>query len=225
MKLRTQLVLAALILAIAPLTAIVFYTYHSSRLALESAYRSEAARMTRQMNGRLALIRQEIESSLAGVTALPLQDIPRSNSNPTLVEGIVAAMGESASLVDALEFQPAPPASPVAPAGSDDKAQSASGSSSPQVASAPRAPDADPDPDPDEDRDEDSDEEDSPARAASHPGQAARAGRGVAVGRIAIPTAGEPVVIDLPAFPRFERSDEERMKLEEIRALSRRVGS
>src|SRR5207253_456302 len=53
MKIRTQLVLACFLLSIVPLGAIVLYTHHTSRIALQSAYRSEAARATRQMDHRL----------------------------------------------------------------------------------------------------------------------------------------------------------------------------
>ena len=57
MRIRTQLILAAFVLAVVPLAAIVTYSYHSSRRALEAAYRSEAGRLTAQMDRRLATIR------------------------------------------------------------------------------------------------------------------------------------------------------------------------
>jgi len=97
MRLRTQLILATFLLAIVPLTAIVLYSYNSSRRALENAYRREAARMTRQMDTRLASIRSELETRLAGVSNVPLQSLPQD---------VVEAMSDVAPLVHSVEFQP-----------------------------------------------------------------------------------------------------------------------
>jgi serine phosphatase RsbU (regulator of sigma subunit) len=109
MRLRTQLVLASFLLAILPLTAIVIYSYESSRLALESAYRHEAARLTRQMDTRLASIRGELDTRLADVSVLPLQNLTESRS----ADALAMAMGDIAPLVNSVEYRPenAPPTS------------------------------------------------------------------------------------------------------------------
>jgi len=108
MRLRTQLILATFLLAIVPLTAIVLYSYNSSRRALENAYRREAARMTKQMDTRLASIRNELETRLAGVSNVPLQSLPQD---------VVTAMGDVAPLVHSVEYQPEEPevAPPIPP--------------------------------------------------------------------------------------------------------------
>ncbi len=112
MRIRTQLILAAFVLAVVPLAAIVGYSYTSSREALELAYRTEAERITRQMDRRLAGIRADIDQRLTVVSALPISD-----RNSTDVSSIATVMGDAASLVDALEFQPVrAPAAPPAPA-------------------------------------------------------------------------------------------------------------
>ena len=49
MKIRTQLVLACFVLSVLPLSAIVLYSYQSSRRALESAYQQEAQRLLLQV--------------------------------------------------------------------------------------------------------------------------------------------------------------------------------
>lgn len=110
MKIRTQLILAAFFLAVLPLGAIVTYSYHSSRQALEAAYRREADRVTRQMDRRLAGIRSDLEQRMALVSSLPIQQQAAKGA----VGNIVSAMGEAATFVDALEFQPVHPA-PVRP--------------------------------------------------------------------------------------------------------------
>src|SRR5438552_6117808 len=102
MRLRTQLVLASFLLAILPLTAIVIYSYESSRQALESAYRHEAARLTRQMDTRLASIRGELDTRLADVSVLPLQNLTESRS----ADALAMAMGDIAPLVNAVEYRP-----------------------------------------------------------------------------------------------------------------------
>jgi serine phosphatase RsbU (regulator of sigma subunit) len=102
MRIRTQLILAAFILAVVPLAAIVTYSYHSSHRALESAYRGEAARLTQQMDRRLATIRTELDQRLRFVSALPLPNDQTGGD----VGQYVAVMGDAASFVDALDFEP-----------------------------------------------------------------------------------------------------------------------
>ena len=104
MRIRTQLILAAFVLAVVPLAAIVTYSYHSSHRALESAYRGEADRLTQQMDRRLATIRTELDQRLRFVSALPLP----SDQTGGDVGNIVTVMGDAASFVDALDFEPAP---------------------------------------------------------------------------------------------------------------------
>ena len=103
MRIRTQLILAAFVLAVVPLAAIVTYSYNSSRKALENAYRREAERLTAQMDRRLGAIRAELDQRMTFVSALPL---PTSGAPDA--GNIATAMGEAASFVDALEFQPLP---------------------------------------------------------------------------------------------------------------------
>lgn len=102
MRIRTQLILAAFVLAVIPLAAIVTYSYHSSRRALESAYRREADRQARQMDRRLTAIRADLDQRLTLISSLPLP----SDGNVENGRSIVTVMGDAASLVDSLEFQP-----------------------------------------------------------------------------------------------------------------------
>ncbi|HEX8255538.1 MAG TPA: SpoIIE family protein phosphatase [Thermoanaerobaculia bacterium] len=102
MRIRTQLILAAFVLAVVPLAAIVTYSYHSSRRALEAAYRREADRLTQQMDRRLAGIRAELDQRMNFVSALAHDNTAADVGN------IVTVMGEASSLVDALEYKPLP---------------------------------------------------------------------------------------------------------------------
>jgi serine phosphatase RsbU (regulator of sigma subunit) len=102
MRIRTQIILAAFVLAVVPLAAIVTYSYHSSRRALESAYGREAQRLTKQMDRRLATIRAELDQRLAVVSALPIDTAATGDVGSS----IATVMGEAASFVDSIEFQP-----------------------------------------------------------------------------------------------------------------------
>ncbi|HEV7239800.1 MAG TPA: SpoIIE family protein phosphatase [Thermoanaerobaculia bacterium] len=102
MRIRTQIILAAFVLAVVPLAAIVTYSYHSSRRALESAYGREADRLTRQMDRRLVSIRAELDQRLAVVSALPIE----TAASGDVGSSIATVMGEAASFVDSIEFQP-----------------------------------------------------------------------------------------------------------------------
>jgi serine phosphatase RsbU (regulator of sigma subunit) len=124
MRIRTQLIVAAFVLAVIPLAAIVGYSYNSSRKALEKAYRSEAERLTKQMDRRLAAIRADLDQRLTVVSALPIPD-----RDSTDVGSIATVLGEAASFVDALEFQPV--RAPAPPAAASETRESAA---SPQVA-------------------------------------------------------------------------------------------
>lgn len=102
MRIRTQIILGAFVLAVVPLAAIVTYSYDSSRRALESAYRREADRLTKQMDRRLASIRAELDQRLAVVSALPIEAADTADVGSS----IATVMGEAASFVDSIEFQP-----------------------------------------------------------------------------------------------------------------------
>ncbi|MEK6372463.1 MAG: SpoIIE family protein phosphatase [Acidobacteriota bacterium] len=145
MRIRTQLVIASFLLSILPLTAIVGYSYHTSREAVETAYQREAATLTRQMDTRLASIRTDLEQRLAEVSALPLRDMGES-SRRALVGNVMMAMGDAASLVDSLEIHPFPHPVHVQVAQASPRAAPRAAPVPPPA--PPDASDADPDPDP-----------------------------------------------------------------------------
>jgi serine phosphatase RsbU (regulator of sigma subunit) len=109
MRIRSQLILAAFVLAVVPLAAIVTYSYHSSRRALESAYRREAERLTRQMDRRLVAIRAELDQRMTFVSALAQDNTAADVGN------IVTVMSDASALVDALEYKPVIPPPPPEP--------------------------------------------------------------------------------------------------------------
>jgi serine phosphatase RsbU (regulator of sigma subunit) len=201
-KIRTQLVIASFLLSIVPLTAIVGYSYVTSRDAVESAYRREAAVLTRQMDNRLAAIRTDLEQRLAEVSALPLRDLGEQ-SRSALVGNVLMSMGDAASLVDSIEVQPF--RDPVRVA-----VKSVAAAKPKPAPSAPAAPlppavaaaNHDPDPDPDPDHDPDHDPEDHPH----------------------VPEAFVIDVPPVPFAPRFQWTEEQKAQLKEITTLSVQLG-
>jgi serine phosphatase RsbU (regulator of sigma subunit) len=200
MRIRTQLILAAFVLAVVPLAAIVTYSYHSSRRALEAAYRGEADRMTQQMDRRLATIRTDLEQRLSFVSALPLP----SGQGGVDAGNIVTVMGDAASLVDALDFEPVRIAV------------------RPEIAEPhPEPKIEEPEPEAEVAAVEDADEGEERPQTPSTPQIAAVA----PVAPVAPPVA--PVVIDLPPvpdMPRWVMSEESKELINEIAKLGTKLG-
>lgn len=120
MKIRTQLVLAFLLLSVLPLTGIVLYSYASSQRAVRKAVEAEAEELTQEMNGRMSTIREELGRSAERVGEMHVTSLLDQQAE------LPRVLGETAPLVDSLEFTPvvppaaapqaevpAPPAPPV----------------------------------------------------------------------------------------------------------------
>ncbi|HEX3527843.1 MAG TPA: SpoIIE family protein phosphatase [Thermoanaerobaculia bacterium] len=111
MKIRTQLILAFLLLAVVPLAGIVLYSYYSSLRAVRRATETEARTLTREMNGRLAAIKSELGRGVDRMRDVPLQAVMRAakegKPDPDL-DRMVLGFGDAAPLLDSLEFVPAP---------------------------------------------------------------------------------------------------------------------
>ena len=128
MKIRTQLILAFLLLAVVPLAGIVLYSYYSSLRAVRRATEAEAGTLKREMDGRLAAIKSELGRGVERMGDVPLQTVvqaARVGKPDAALNRMVMGFGEAAPLLDTLEFvpmarpaaavPPAPPAGPVPP--------------------------------------------------------------------------------------------------------------
>ena len=118
MKLRTQMVVAFVVLAILPLGGIVLYSYVSSQEAVRGAVRAESQRVAGDMEKRMASVKDEISTRIAGLEHVPFQQLaPVSGSaatDPEVMAKLALRLGEAGRLIDSLEFLPAEP--PQAPA-------------------------------------------------------------------------------------------------------------
>ncbi|MFL6263642.1 MAG: SpoIIE family protein phosphatase [Thermoanaerobaculia bacterium] len=128
MKLRTQLVLAFLLLAVVPLTGIVLYSYYTSLRAVRQATEQEARELSREMDGRMASIRSDLGQGVQRMGGLSVETLmraaesKRSGKADPLLGKMVMGFGDAAPLVRSLEFIPAPnhpaglpPPTPAAP--------------------------------------------------------------------------------------------------------------
>lgn len=145
MKIRTQLIVAFLLLSVVPLTGIVLYSWYSSQQAVRAAMQREAEEMAVEMDQRVGAVRREVGERIARLGNLPFRDLAAGgdgDAGDPLAGKILAEMGDAAPFVEAIEFVPvaAPdPVEPVEPVAED----AGSGTTSPvsQVAvTAPVAP-------------------------------------------------------------------------------------
>lgn len=111
MKIRTQLVLAFLLLSVVPLSGIVLYSYASSQRAVRKAVEAEAEELTQEMNGRMSALCTELGRSaerVGEIHRVALMDERAAEELERELPEVLRAMGETAALVDSLEFTPVP---------------------------------------------------------------------------------------------------------------------
>jgi serine phosphatase RsbU (regulator of sigma subunit) len=115
MKIRTQLVVAFLLLAVVPLTGIVLYSYVSSLRAVRRETESQARTLVGEMNGRLASVKGELDRGVERMRDVSAREIltaarstGRGGTDPRMDE-FVLGFGEAAPFLQALEFVPMPP--------------------------------------------------------------------------------------------------------------------
>lgn len=131
MKLRTQLAVAFLLLAVLPLGAIVLYSYVSSERAFRQAVWSESQGLAEEMSVRLASARQQIKDritrlgtvedpspqALAGaLQRIGSAELPFVDSLEVLPEGAAAGLLEGQTVLVHGPQPPEPPRAPVPPA-------------------------------------------------------------------------------------------------------------
>ncbi len=108
MTVRTQLVLAFLLLAVVPLAGIVLYSYVSSLGAFRQAVEAESSVLAEEMSEQLDAVRGDIDTRLATLTALPVNTVMAGEGTDLeradLYVDLMTQMGEVAGLIDWLEF-------------------------------------------------------------------------------------------------------------------------
>jgi serine phosphatase RsbU (regulator of sigma subunit) len=127
MSLRARLVLAFVLLAVVPLTAVTLYSYVASERAFRAAVEAEAGALAEDMRHRMVTVRSDLGQKLEAVGQAALM----ADANPehedeadetmdaleaeTLKRRIEQAVGDVAGLVESLELIPEPPSPPGVP--------------------------------------------------------------------------------------------------------------
>ncbi len=118
MRLRTQLVLAFLVMAVLPLSGLTVYSYVSSQKAFRKAVQEESAETAGRMSQAMHAVSKELDERIDRLGHLPLARLltegnESQDADPNQIyAGVLAALGDSADFVDALEFQPWEPGPP-----------------------------------------------------------------------------------------------------------------
>jgi serine phosphatase RsbU (regulator of sigma subunit) len=121
MKLRYQLILAFVLLAVVPLTGITLYSYLASTQAYRKAVEEEATALAQEMGGHMETVRADMNRRIERLGSFPFQRLMDANlqnrppeERRQLIQTLMSEMGDSAPMIDALEFVPgrAPPPGP-----------------------------------------------------------------------------------------------------------------
>lgn len=125
MKLRTQLILAFVLLAVVPLGAITLYAYQSSTRALRRTVEAESARAAGEMESRVGAVTASLSSRIGGLEEIPFPlagkdpSSPPADADPQMIGRLLSTLGDAASFIEAFEFHPEPgsgaPAAPRQP--------------------------------------------------------------------------------------------------------------
>ncbi|UCF37570.1 MAG: SpoIIE family protein phosphatase, partial [Acidobacteriota bacterium] len=116
MTLRTQLILAFLLLAVVPLTGITVYSYVSSSEAYRQAVEDEGEELAQDMTRRMEGVRSELDYKIQSLglkpfyalSAAPVKELEKDVEQT--YSQFLSSLGDAAVYLESLEFSPAPPA-------------------------------------------------------------------------------------------------------------------
>lgn len=112
MKLRSQLILAFLLLAIVPLAALTFYSYSTSIRAFRQVMKEEAGARTLEMRDRMEDVSNDLTQRIKEVGALPLHRLVDYDTETVQVEAeqiyheLRERIGEDVALIQTLKYKP-----------------------------------------------------------------------------------------------------------------------
>jgi serine phosphatase RsbU (regulator of sigma subunit) len=109
MSLRTRLIVAFLLLAVVPLSAVTLYSYYSSVHAFERAVEREATQTAGDIGRRMAMVTDDVGRRMDRLFELSDQrpDVPHASAEEVRAR-LAPMLGDAAALVDQVEFQPEP---------------------------------------------------------------------------------------------------------------------
>jgi serine phosphatase RsbU (regulator of sigma subunit) len=121
MNLRTKLILSFFLLAILPLALISLYSYSTSIRAFRQAVGAESAAAAEELSGRMESVKRDLTRRMQRLSQFPFAELMAEEQrgdrkDNALYQQLLTQMGDSASLVEALEFTPSAPVHPPADA-------------------------------------------------------------------------------------------------------------
>ncbi|MGH9307815.1 MAG: hypothetical protein ACRD1U_00480, partial [Vicinamibacterales bacterium] len=114
MALRTRLIIAFLLLSVVPLSAVTFVTHRTWVATFESAARREASQSALDIGRRMERITADVGRRMDRLFVNGARPTGATGAS-TVRERIAPMLGETAALVERLEFHPVPPPAPPAP--------------------------------------------------------------------------------------------------------------
>jgi serine phosphatase RsbU (regulator of sigma subunit) len=125
MRVRTRLIIAFLVLSVLPLSAVTLYSYSSSVNAFRGAVATESERMAADLQDRLDTITADLGRQVellwepSVTTTGDPSAAPDQPMDVRVIERVAAVLGESAHLLERVEFTqvspPSPPSAAAAP--------------------------------------------------------------------------------------------------------------
>jgi serine phosphatase RsbU (regulator of sigma subunit) len=123
MSLRTRLILAFLLLSVVPLTAVTLYSYATSVRAFQHAVEREEAQTAGDIGRRMTLVTHDVGQRLDRFFAAQTPEEMQGVDRASMVQRLAPFLGDTAMLLERLEFQPMPrgttgqptPPAPAAP--------------------------------------------------------------------------------------------------------------
>src|SRR5919107_6136183 len=109
MALRTRLIIAFLLLSVVPLTAVTLVSYKSSVDAVEAAAQREATERAADVSGRMDAITADLGRKMDRIFVASGSGDADVEIDPQKVRATLAPMlGDTAALVERVEFRPMP---------------------------------------------------------------------------------------------------------------------
>jgi serine phosphatase RsbU (regulator of sigma subunit) len=110
MSLRTRLIIAFLLLSVVPLSAVTFLSYTSSVRAFEQAAQREATDSATEVSRRMEMVTADVGRRMDRlfVAGTGSRERPFNPDPQTVRESVAPLLGDTAALVDRVEFHPAP---------------------------------------------------------------------------------------------------------------------
>ncbi|MBI2215143.1 MAG: SpoIIE family protein phosphatase [Acidobacteria bacterium] len=117
-RLRTQLIVAFVVLSVVPLTAIVTFGYISSERSFRRAVQKETSALAARMDRRVTMIADSVGRDIERVGALPAEALLADFGEGAIPEKVRIQLGENAELltIDVIPDAPLPPTPTEPPA-------------------------------------------------------------------------------------------------------------